>query len=123
MNAYFVTVPMWFRLGDTTKTKNLKLTTLQLNLLMKDLKFNIPVLIFSAIMIAASSLNYLLGKDSVSLGISIFLGLGFAALSTQPKDNENTVLRKRLNRYAVYFFSGSMILIGYWILATKLRWI
>jgi len=90
---------------------------------MKDLKFNIPVLIFSAIMIAASSLNYLLGKDSVSLGISIFLGLGFAALSTQPKDNENTVLHKRLNRYAVYFFSGSMILIGYWILATKLRWI
>jgi|GEM_PF-2872123 len=123
MNAYFVTVPKRFRLGDTTKTKNLKLTTLQLNLLMKDLKFNIPVLIFSAIMIAASSLNYLLGKDSVSLGISIFLGLGFAALSTQPKDNENTVLRKRLNRYAVYFFSGSMILIGYWILATKLRWI
>jgi len=123
MNAYFVTVLKRFRLGDTTKTKNLKLTTLQLNLLMKDLKFNIPVLIFSAIMIAASSLNYLLGKDSVSLGISIFLGLGFAALSTQPKDNENTVLRKRLNRYAVYFFSGSMILIGYWILATKLRWI
>jgi hypothetical protein len=123
MNAYFVTVLKRFRLGDTTKTKNLKLTTLQLNLLMKDLKFNIPVLIFSAIMIAASSLNYLLGKDSVSLGISIFLGLGFAALSTQPKDNENTVLRKRLNRYAVYFFSGSMILIGYWILAAKLRWI
>jgi hypothetical protein len=90
---------------------------------MKDIKFNIPVAVFVAVMISASSVNFVLNKDSVSLGIFILLGLGFLAASAQPSDKENITLRKRLNKYAVYFFAGAFIFFAFWILSAKLKWI
>jgi hypothetical protein len=90
---------------------------------MKAVKFNIPAVILSVLMIGISTVNFMLSNDSLSLGIFIFLGLGFTTATAQPADKENKILQKRLNKYALYFFAGALIFFGYWLLAAKLKWI
>ena len=53
-------------------------------------------------MIVVSFLNYLMNEDHVSLGIFVFLGIGFFLISL--KERFNDIKAKRINKYAMTFF-------------------
>ena len=79
---------------------------------------NYFVLSAGALMIVFSFLNYIMNKDHVSLGIFVFLGLGFILLSLKGRYNE--IKAKRINKYAMTLFFIAFVIFIYWIAAGKL---
>ena len=69
------------------------------------------------LMIVFSFLNYLMNEDHVSLGIFVFLGLGFILISLKERFNE--MKARRINKYALTFFFIAFFIFIYWIAAIK----
>ena len=69
------------------------------------------------LMIVFSLLNYLMNKDHVSLGIFVFLGLGFILISLKESFNEKKA--QRINKYALTFFFVAFVIFIYWIASGK----
>jgi hypothetical protein len=84
-------------------------------------KLNLAVTALSILMIASSGLNFAMNGDSVSFGIFIFLGLGLTTASVELKNPDDKIVKKRFNKYAIYFFTGAFVLFLYWLLAGYLR--
>lgn len=82
-------------------------------------KINYPILIAGVIMLIASVINYYLNDDFVSLGIFAFAGIGFILIGI--KDTKDDKVAGRINKYAMTFFSISVIIIIYWLLAGKFK--
>lgn len=80
-------------------------------------KLNYIALSAGALMIILSFLNYLMNKDHVSLGIFVFLGLGFILISIKEKYSD--IKAKRINKYAMTFFFVAFFIFIYWIAAVK----
>jgi len=68
-----------------------------------------------------SAINYFFSQDFISFGIFAFAGLAFILLSIEPIDPSSFIVKKRLNRYVVMFFTMSAIFLLYWIFAGKLK--
>ena len=80
-------------------------------------KVNYITLSGGILMIVFSFLNYLMNKDHVSLGIFIFLGLGFILISLKEKYDEKKA--QRINKFAMTFFFAAFIIFISWIAAGK----
>jgi len=78
---------------------------------------NYIALIAGLFMILISVLNYLMNEDYVSLGIFVFAGSGFVLLGIKTKFD--TVKAKRLNKYAMTFFFGAVVMVLYWLAVAK----
>ena len=68
-------------------------------------------------MISVSLLNYFMNDDFVSLGIFVFLGLGFILYGIKSKFSEFT--ENRLQKYALTFFFGAVAIFLYWLAVAK----
>ena len=80
-------------------------------------KINVLLLAAGILMILISVLNYFMNEDYVSLGIFIFLGIGFILLSL--KDKYESVLSKRINKFAMTFFFIAIVIFIYWVTVSK----
>lgn len=81
-------------------------------------KVNYFALSAGVLMIVVSFLNYLMNEDHVSLGIFVFLGIGFILISL--KERFSDIKAKRINKYAMTFFFIAFVIFIYWIAAGKL---
>jgi len=70
-------------------------------------------------MIIISVFNYLMNDDHVSLGIFVFLGLGFGIFGI--KDQFPEIKAKRLKNYAMTFFFGAVVIFIYWLAVAKFQ--
>ncbi len=70
-------------------------------------------------MITVSVLNYLMSGDNVSLGIFIFLGIGFIFNGIKNRFSER--VSKRINNYSLTFFFGAAAIFLYWLAVVKLQ--
>ncbi len=82
-----------------------------------DKKNNHIATVAGILMIIISVLNYLMNDDYVSLGIFVFLGLGFILLGIKSKFEKTKATR--INKYAMTFFFGAFAIFIYWIAAVK----
>jgi len=80
---------------------------------------NYIALIAGFFMILISVLNYIMNEDYVSLGIFVFAGLGFILLGI--KGRFDPLKAKRLNKYAMTFFFGAIVMILYWLAVAKFQ--
>lgn len=80
-------------------------------------KINYISLIAGLIMIIFSVLNYIMNDDFVSLGIFVFLGMGFILLGINVKFEE--INAKRIRKYAMTFFFGAAVIFIYWLAVVK----
>jgi|GEM_PF-1847414 hypothetical protein len=82
-----------------------------------DKKVNIPVVAAGIIMLIVSGINFLMNNDYVSLGIFISFGTGFILYGIKNKYSENQ--SKRINKYALTFLAGGVIIFLIWLLQAK----
>lgn len=80
-------------------------------------KVNYIALSAGVLMIVFSLINYLMNEDHVSLGIFVFLGLGFILISIKERFNE--IKARRINKYAGTFFFVAFFIFIYWIAVNK----
>jgi uncharacterized membrane protein HdeD (DUF308 family) len=82
-------------------------------------KMNNIALISGIIMIIFSVLNYLMNDDYVSMGIFVFVGLGFILSGIAPRFEESKA--QRIKKYARTFFFGAAVILIYWLAAVKFQ--